>query len=79
MENKNGNKAFEIKSGIREYINGKINGKVKEYYDNGELEFEGEFINGERNGKGKEYYINGELKFEGEYPVSFEKRFLYKV
>jgi len=48
-------------------LNGKRNGKGKEYYDNGELEFIGEYLNGKRNGKGKEYYDNGELKFEGEY------------
>ena len=50
-----------------EYLNGKINGKGKEYYDNGELEYEGEYLNGKRNGKGKEYYKYGELYFEGEY------------
>ena len=31
-----------------------MNGKGKEYYDNGKLKFEGEYLNGERNGKGKE-------------------------
>ena len=41
--------------------------KVKEYYDNGKLDFEGEYLNGKRNGKGKEYYYNGQLEFEGEY------------
>ena len=30
-----------------EYLNGKRNGKGKEYW-NGELEFEGEYLNGER-------------------------------
>ena len=45
---------------------GKRNGKVKEYYYNGKLIFEGEYLNGKRNGKGKEYY-NGKLIFEGEY------------
>ena len=44
-----------------------IIGKEKEYYDDGELKFEGEYLNGKRNGKGKEYYDNGKLKFEGEY------------
>ena len=44
-----------------------INGKGKEYYDNGKLKFEGEYLNGEKNGKGKEYDDNGNLKFEGEY------------
>ena len=44
-----------------------INGKGKEYYDEGRLEFEGEYLNGKRNGKGKEYYDNNNLKFEGEY------------
>ena len=42
------------------------NGKVKEYYDNDKLKFEGEYLNGKRNGKGKEYY-DGILIFEGEY------------
>ena len=51
----------------KEYMKGKINGKVKIYYDNGKLEFEGEYVNGERKGKGKEYYDNGKLKFEGKY------------
>ena len=48
-----------------EYLNGKRNGKGKEY-SSGELEFEGEYLNGER-WKGKEYYNNGYIKFEGEY------------
>jgi len=35
-----------------EYIEGKINGKVKEYYDDGTIKFEGEYLNGNRwNGK----------------------------
>ena len=36
-----------------EYKNGEINGKVKEYYKSGKLEFEGEYLNGKKwNGKG---------------------------
>ena len=50
-----------------EYLNGKKNGKGKEYYDNGQLKFEGMYLNGEKNGRGKEYDINGKLIFEGEY------------
>ena len=49
-----------------EYLNGKRNGKGKEYYWNGKMIFEGEYLNGKRNGKGKEYY-DGNLSFEGEY------------
>ena len=49
---------------IYEYNN--LNGKGKEYGENGKLKFEGEYLNGKRNGKGKEYY-NGKLVFEGEY------------
>ena len=48
-----------------EYLNGKRNGKGKEYFK-GKLRFESEYLNGERNGKGKEFY-DGELRFEGEY------------
>ena len=50
-----------------EYLNGKRNGKGKEYYNNGKLIFEGEYLNGKRNGKGKEYNYNGNLIFESEY------------
>ena len=32
-----------------EYLNGKKNGKGKEYYYNGNLKFEGKYLNGERN------------------------------
>ena len=49
-----------------EYLNGKRNGKGKEYHD-GTLIFEGEYLNGKRNGKGKEYDYDGNLIFEGEY------------
>ena len=41
-----------------EYINGKENGKGKEYYNYDKIKFEGEYINGRRNGKGKEYFDN---------------------
>ena len=46
-----------------EYLNGKWNGKVKEYYNNGKLKFEGEYL----NGKGKKYNKECKLIFEGEY------------
>ena len=39
-----------------EYLNGEKNGKGKEYYHDGDLEYEGEFLQGMRNGKGKLYY-----------------------
>ena len=38
-----------------EYLNGKRNGKGKEYDENGELKFEGEYLDGKRNQKEKEY------------------------
>ena len=50
-----------------EYLNGKTNGKGKEYNYFENLIFEGEYLNGERNGKGKEYNYDGSLIFEGEY------------
>ncbi len=49
-----------------EYLNGKKNGKGKEY-DNHILIFEGEYLNGKKNGKGKEYDWDNCIKFEGEY------------
>ena len=50
-----------------EYLNGKRNGKGKEYNDKGKLIFEGEYLNGKRNGIGTEYHTNGNKKFIGEY------------
>ena len=51
-----------------EYLNGKRNGKGKEYEcEYYSLEFEGEYLNGQKNGKGKEYNIDGNLIFEGEF------------
>ena len=47
-------------------MNGKKNGKGKEYKQN-HLIFEGEYIDGKRNGKGIEYNFRGEFLFEGEY------------
>ena len=51
-----------------EYLNGKRNGKGKEFNEIGETEFEGEYKDGKRwNGKGVEYNSNGDIEFEGEY------------
>jgi len=49
-----------------EYLNGKRNGKGKEYDIYGNLIFEGEYLNGKKNGKGKEYF-HGCLILDGEY------------
>ena len=45
-----------------EYLNGKRNGKGKEYYRNGESIFEGEYLNGKR-WNGKVYNKNGNIEF----------------
>ena len=49
-----------------EYLNGKRNGKGREY-NNGFLNFEGTYLNGERNGNEIEYNYINKSKFEGEY------------
>ena len=50
-----------------EYLNGKKNGKGKEY-DDGDLIFDGEYIKGKRwNGRGKEFDSFNNQIFEGEY------------
>ena len=51
-----------------EFLNGKKNGKGKEYVysKEGTFIYEGEFLNDEKNGEGKEFF-NGELIFEGQY------------
>ena len=51
---------------VGEYLNGKRNGKGREFNKYGLLKFEGEYLNGKRNGKGKEY-DNQNLIFEGIY------------
>ena len=59
-------KGYDINGNIiYELING--NGKVKEYYHGGKLQFEGEYLNGKRNGVGKSYYEEGEIGFIGIY------------
>ena len=50
-----------------EYLNGKKNGKGKEYWHNGIIEFEGEYLNGKRNGKGKEYKYSSFIAQDEEY------------
>ena len=59
-----------------EYLNGKKNGKGKEYFGDRTIKFEGEYLNGRRNGKGKEYNY-GKLKFEGEYLNGKGKEYNY--
>ena len=49
------------------YTLNKGKGKIREYYADGKLKFEGEYLNGKINGKGKEYNIEGIIIFEGEY------------
>ena len=44
-----------------EYLNGKRNGKGKEYYYDGNLKFEGEYLYNEKR-KGK-LYINNKLEY----------------
>ena len=44
------------------------NGRGKEFYENGKIQFEGDYLDGKRwNGKIREYLISGKLKDEGEY------------
>ena len=50
-----------------EYLNGKKNGKCKEYDYNGTLRFEIEYLNGEKNGKYKKYDEEGNLIVKAEY------------
>ena len=50
-----------------EYLNGKRNGKGKEFFSSKELKFEGEYLNGKRNGKGKEYFQTKKFIIKDEY------------
>ena len=42
-------------------------GKGKEYFDNGNIHFEGRYAYHTKKGKGKEYFKNVKVKFKGEY------------
>ena len=52
-----------------EYLNGKKNGKGKQYfyYDKGEILSEVEYLNGKINVKVKVYHKNGIMWLEGDY------------
>ena len=52
---------------VGEYLNGKRNGKGKEYNSSDKLIFEGEYLNGKRTGKGIEYDYLGWIMFEGDF------------
>ena len=65
MEKKNGKckKYYTFNGGLKfegEYLNGKKNGKIKEY-KNSKLIFDGEYLYGHKL-RGKEY-VNGILKY----------------
>ena len=68
--NKGNGKVKEYHDGVLnfdgEYLNGKRNGKGKQYFWNKKIEFDGEYLNGKKK-KGKEYDHDGHLIFEGEY------------
>jgi len=56
-KNGKGKEYFSIRGELKfegEYLNGRKNGKGKEYDYNDKLYYEGEYINGKRHGKGKE-------------------------
>ena len=56
-----------------EYKNGNQEGFRIEYFENGQLKFEGEYnLNYKKNGKGKEYDDSGRLLFKGEYKEGLE-------
>ncbi|PKM60937.1 MAG: hypothetical protein CVU99_05560 [Firmicutes bacterium HGW-Firmicutes-4] len=43
------------------------NGHCKEYYDNGQLKYDGEFVNGVWHGEGRSFDRNGRLVFKGKF------------
>ena len=50
-----------------EYINGEINGKIVDYWNEDIIKYEFIYINGKINGKVKTYYSNGQPETEIEY------------
>ena len=57
-----------------EYLNGKKNGKGKEYNEYENIIFEGEYKDGKKEGQGKEFDESGNLIFEGEYENGLRKK-----
>jgi len=45
----------------------KRNGRVKRYYKNGQLAYDGKYLYGKRNGYWEEWYIDGMVKWQGHY------------
>lgn len=50
-----------------EYVNGQRMGQQKEWYDNGQIKYEGVCTNGKKNGKWTKWYVNGQTRSENEY------------
>ncbi|MDC3308641.1 hypothetical protein OAV26_00280 [Crocinitomicaceae bacterium] len=44
------------------YVNGKVHGEMKGYYENGKIRSEGNYVNGTETGKSYVYHENGNLK-----------------
>jgi antitoxin component YwqK of YwqJK toxin-antitoxin module len=70
---------FDVCTPIKKcsYVNGKLNGEYKEWYDNRNLKLESNYVNGELHGKYNEWYDNGKPKVETTY-VSGEKHGKYQ-
>lgn len=49
------------------YINGKLDGDRKVFYETGELKEQGEYTNGQRDGIWKTFYKNGKIETKGKY------------
>ncbi len=56
------------------YVTGLMDGKWKQFYDNGSLRFEGSYIQGRPEGKHKYYYANGNLKEEQFYSSGLRQK-----
>ena len=65
------------------YINGKRNGKGKEYYFNGELKFEGEYLNDLKwNGKGYDPFKNNNILYktkDGKGSIKYYNDITYRL
>ena len=60
---------FNIK-GYREYqgnFKKKRNGEGTNYYENGNIHYQGEWVDDKCHGKGIGYHENGDIQYEGEW------------
>ena len=67
---RNRNDSVSLKKG---YVDGKLNGITRAYYENGAIGYIRPYLNGEKHGLHKGFYSNGEKKFQYYFEYGFSE------